>query len=463
MPHPIVCQDERLRQYLQSFRALFSGPQYKHFVTVLMALLVGKEGHTLSQLSHAIYGKKSLSSLSRFFSEAPWSHKLISQSNFFRFCREMQPKIEKERQDLFKEKKKRKRCGPCKKPLVTGYLIGDDSTMSKPKGVKMQGIGRHHSTTYNKRVTGHSLVQCLYTVLGRSCPLEPLLYRQKKTAEKEEVPFLSKVDLMIQQIQRFMPPAGTVTHVLLDSWYNGKRLWKAALDRKFHITTGIKRNRWLRVPCEITADTHKGWKWQQLDDYAASLPESAYQECSSPRDPQKKILVHVVDTRVKKLYRCQMILIRKKLTDPLSCARFWVTSDLEADAQTCLNVMSIRWEIEVFFEDMKELLGIDRYQLMTSTALLRYWTVCWVAFSFLEEMRDMLKQRKGGREQRDYRTEILDKNGKDRESSQEEHHVTLGQSLRYVQDIHQELFLEWVYHHAFSGIPVKELHALLIA
>ena len=38
MPHPIVCQDERLRQYLQSFQALFSRPQYEHFVTVLMAL-----------------------------------------------------------------------------------------------------------------------------------------------------------------------------------------------------------------------------------------------------------------------------------------------------------------------------------------------------------------------------------------------------------------------------------------
>jgi hypothetical protein len=44
---------------------------------------------------------------------------------------------------------------------------------------------------------------------------------------------------------------------------------------------------------------------------------------------------------------------------------------------------------------------------------------------------------------------------------QKEHHVTLGQALRYVQETHQELFLEWVYHHAFSGVPVKNLYALL--
>ncbi len=59
---------------------------------------------------------------------------------------------------------------------------------------------------------------------------------------------------------------------------------------------------------------------------------------------------------------------------PWSFARFWVTSDLTADAQTCLNVIGVRWDIEVFFEDMKELFGIDQYQLMTTTALLRYWT-----------------------------------------------------------------------------------------
>lgn len=460
MPHPIVCQDERLRQYLQSFQALFSRPQYKHFVTVLMGLLLGEAGHTLSHLHRAVSGKKSLSSLSRFLSEAPWNHQYVNQYNFSRFCRLMQAKIDEERQRKFAELKKQKKRGRRPVPFVTGYLIGDDSTMFKPKGVKMQGIGKHHSTTHDTQVIGHSLVQCLYTVLGRSCPLEPLLYRQKKTAEKEEVPFVSKIDLMIQQIRNFVTPSGTETHILLDSWYNCKAIWKAARDRKFKITTGIRRNRSLRVSCEVTPDTLKGWKWQRLDDYAASLPESAYQQCFSPRNPGKKVYVHVVDTRVRKLYRCKVIIVRKSLNDPLSAVRFWVTSDLEADAQTCLNVISIRWEIEVFFEDMKELLGIDQYQLMTTTALLRYWTLCWIAFSFLEEIRHYLKHNK---EQIEMKTEIPKEYETELEVYQKEDHATLGQARRKVQESHQELFLEWVYHHALSGTPVKDLHALLIA
>jgi DDE superfamily endonuclease len=164
MPHPIVCQDERLRQYLQSFHAVFSRPQYKHFVTVLMGMLLGEAGHTLSHIHRAVSGKKSVSSLSRFFSEAPWDHQYINQYNFSRFCELMQAKIDEERQRKFEEIKRRNRRSRRSMPFVTGYLIGDDSTMSKPKGVKMQGIGKHYSSTHDKTITGHSLVQCLYTV-----------------------------------------------------------------------------------------------------------------------------------------------------------------------------------------------------------------------------------------------------------------------------------------------------------
>jgi len=71
MPHPIVCLDERLRKYLYTFHALFSRPQFEHFVTVLVALLMSLEGQTLSQLHRAVAGKKSLSSISRFLSQAP--------------------------------------------------------------------------------------------------------------------------------------------------------------------------------------------------------------------------------------------------------------------------------------------------------------------------------------------------------------------------------------------------------
>jgi len=238
-----------------------------------------------------------------------------------------------------------------------------------------------------------------------------------------------------------------MTHILLDSWYSAKKIWKAARDRGFQITTGLRCNRSLRVPCD---NDPKGWEWQKLSDYVASLSESMYQLCSNPRNPEKKVWVHVVDTRVKKLYRCKLIIIRQNLDDPFSEVRYWASSDLAADVQTLLEHISTRWEIETFFGDTKELLGIDQYQLMTTTALLRYWTVCWIAFSFLEEIRDELKHQKHQKE------------GENQEN-RKDHPVTLGQARKEVQKTHQKLFLEWIYKHAFSGTPVEELFASLVA
>jgi hypothetical protein len=93
---------------------------------------------------------------------------------------------------------------------VTGYLIGDDSTLHKRKGKKMQGLGRHHPTTEGKRGRGHSLVLALYVLVGRHCPLVPVMYRQKTVCQAEGVPFHSKVALMERCMGSFQPLAGTL-------------------------------------------------------------------------------------------------------------------------------------------------------------------------------------------------------------------------------------------------------------
>lgn len=109
-------------------------------------------------------------------------------------------------------------------------------------------------------------------------------------------------------IRTFEPVAGTQTHGLLDCWYSAKRLWRAARERGFLITTGLKSNRWLRV-----ADPRApaGWAWQQLSDYTAKLAASDYVRIAWPKGDQQ-VYVHIVTTRVRKLYRCQVVIVRRR-------------------------------------------------------------------------------------------------------------------------------------------------------
>jgi DDE superfamily endonuclease len=432
MPVPIICLDDELRHFAERFAVLFSQPQYQYFVTVLLGLMQCEGRRTLSGLLREVGKPPSLAGLSRFLSEAPWSQDELVASWLRHFREEMPPRVEAQRERQRQLQPKRR--GRPKQPLVTGDVIGDDSTMAKPKGQKMEGLGKHHSTTQDKRIVGHSLVQGLYVLLERSCPLAPQLYRQQVVCATEDVPFQSKIDLMETLIRTFEPVAGTVTHLLLDSWYCAKCLWRAARERDFLITTGLKSNRWLRVADQTAT---QGWHWQRLSDYAAALGESDYMQLPWPRGG-KTVYVHVVTTSVRKLYRCQVVIVRQSLDAPLSQARYWASSDLQADPQTLLAHIAARWDIEVLFGDSKEELGMDHYQLMSATAILRFWTLAMLAFVFLEEEQHRLHL-------------------------QRQRPVTLGEARREIQRRHRRLVLQWLHTQFQSGVQPDALYDLLAA
>jgi hypothetical protein len=434
MPIPIVCVDSGLRQFAASFRPYFSKPQSKYFVIVLLGMLLCQGRHTLTGLLQPVSEPASVSGLSRFLSEAPWSATAVAGEWQSQFYSEMAPLVQAEHRR--QRQQRAKRPGRPKRTLVTGYLIGDDSTMHKVKGEKMDGLGKHHSTTLDKRVPGHSLVQSLYVVLGRRCPLLPQMYRQKAVCEREGVPFQSKVEMMRQTILSFEPLAGTVTHVLLDTWYTAKALWQAARQRGFLITSGLKGNRWLRIEDESAPN---GWRWQRLDAYAATLPPTAYTRVLWPSQAGEHVVyAHVITTRVRKLYRCQVIIVRNSLTAPIPQARFWASSDLEADLATLIHHMAMRWQIEVLFADAKEELGIDHYQLLDATAILRFWTLALLVYYFLDRQRHRWRQ-------------------------PDQPLLTIGETRRELQRLHQQHFLDWLFEQFRSGAQAAHLFRQLTA
>ena len=166
---PIICMDGRLRQFATSFRACFSTPQRRYFEIVLLAVLLCQEAKTLTGLLRHVGAGVTLSGLSRFLAKAPWSTADVAQTWRKRFDMHVTPLVAAAHARQQAERPKRR--GRPAASVVTGYLIGDDATMEKVRGKKMAGLGQHHSTTAGTRVVGHSLVQGLYVVQGRQCPL----------------------------------------------------------------------------------------------------------------------------------------------------------------------------------------------------------------------------------------------------------------------------------------------------
>jgi len=382
---PIICADPRLRQFAASFRSCFSQPQFQYFVTVLLAVLLCLEAATCSGLQRAVCFGRSLAGLSRFLARAPWSPAAVAAVWTAHFRTQLAPAIAAERARRSAARPPR----PGRPPvtLVTGYLAGDDSVCAKPRAHQpvrganpvrvprpMASIGRHYPSTAGRTVQGHDLVLTHYMLLGRGCPQLPALYRQRGVCAQQHLPFQSKIDLMDEQIRRFVPLPGTKTHIVLDSWYGCKQLWKLARTLGYAITTGLKSNRWLWV---ADATAPGGGRWQRLSDYAAGLSAADYQAVEWPSGSGgHQVWVHVRRVRVRKLYTCQVILVRESLTGPVSGVRYWASSDLVADANGLVGHIAARWGSEVLIAEVKEL-GLDHYQVLSPEGICGGGRWCW--------------------------------------------------------------------------------------
>ena len=103
-----------------------------------------------------------------------------------------------------------------------------------------------------------------------------------------------------------------------------------------------------------------------------------------------------------------------------------------------LSHIGARWDIEVLFADGKEELGLDQYQLMSATALVRFWTLAMLAYVLLEEERHRLQE-------------------------QWQRHVTIGEARREIQRRHRRHVLDWLHGLFQSGVEPDALYELLSA
>jgi len=430
MPKPIVCLSEQLRQFAELFRSCFSKRQWKYFVTVLLGLIECEERRTLQGLLRNVWEKISLSGLSRFLGRWSWSAEAVAQTWQDDFQAEVIPLVQAEH--ARQREARPKRTGRPRATVVTGYLVLDDSVQFKPQGRRMEGLGRHYSGCEKRKVSGHSLFTALYLVQGRRCPLAPRLYRQQKVCKREGVPFHSKLDMAVSTVQEFEPVPRTHTHVLTDAWYHCYRLRRAVGHRGWDLSGRLKKNRRMRPG----GDRSK--PYVRLDEYAATLAAADWVEANWPsQQGGHQVFVHAVSTWVRKLGPTLVLITRLRRDEPLSEARYWGSTLVDADTQTVIDILAMRWSIETLFEDYKDLLGIDHYQLMRATAIVRFWTLVSCLAYFLDEHRAQLHQK------------------------QPDVHFTLGDACRDIRGQHQQNLLTWLEAQFHSGVTAEQMSVRL--
>jgi len=430
MPQPVIIQDATLRQFARSLGAIFTLPQWKYFVTVLLGLLHGDETHTLSGLLRQVAISVTVSGLSRFLQKAPWSVHDLTVARQSRFNAQVAPEVAQAHAQQRVQHPPRR--GRPRQTVVTGFLILDDSTHVKRYARAVEGQGWHYSSSDRRLMPGHSLFQSVYCLLGHQLPLTLQMYRQQSVCTEEGVPFQSEVDMAEHEIRTFTPPPGTHTHVLVDSWYTSRRIWRAVRQRGWDITGGLKSNRRLRI---ILPDGQR--TWLSLADYAASLTPKDFQAVVWPNQGGGQMVYgHLIRTRVKKLGPCQVLIVKPAAEAPQSQVRYWATSRLLDSLEQVVAAAAQRWTVEALFADFKELMGSDHYQLRSAQAIVRFWALGLCLYQYLDEQRLRL-QRECGR------------------------HVTLGETRTWVRKRHSDLLLRWLCLQFAAGADATQVRCQL--
>jgi len=430
MPQPVYIQDPRLTQYMLLFSGVFSLPQWKYFVTVLLGLLHCDERRTLSALLRHLAVGVTIFGLCHFLRIAPWSVDKLTAVRQAHFYEQMEPLVAAAHAELRAQQPRRR--GRRKRTVVTGYLILDDSTHEKRYARAQEGLGHHYSSTEKKVVQGHSLFQSVYVLLGQLLPLTPRLYRRKQTCEAEGVSFASKIDLAYAEVTTFQPPAGVHTHLLMDSWYMAKRIWRAALERGWDVTGGLKSNRVIRL---IAPDGTR--QWVPVRDHAASLTAKDFQLILWPTEEgSKTVYAHLIETWVRKLGPCQVLIVKPDPQASPEQTRYWATSRLEDSLEQVVAHVAQRWTIEQLFADFKELMGSDHYQFRSAQGIVRFWALGLCLFQFLDQVRATHYRLKGER-------------------------LTLGQARQQIRESHEAGLLDWIYDQVQAGATRNEIRQAL--
>jgi hypothetical protein len=429
MAHPIIIQDSSLRNYLANFRAVIRPAQWRYFETVLMGLIHCQASRTLSGMLRPLAVFVTVWQLSRFLVSPRWSTLKLAQARYTSFCAEVQPLVAAAHAS--QHVKRSGKQGRPKATVVTGYLIFDDSTHVKRYAQTMGGLGRHYSSADQRPMPGHSLFQGVYLLEGHQYPLEPQMYIQKAVCEQAGLPFRSKVNMTLQAVEHFAPLADTHTQVLVDSWYLNKALWKVVKQRGWDLSGGLKANHKLYV----LDPTLARFTWMRLDDFASVLSAEPFEPVGWPSQAgEQRVWACLIRTRIKKLGACQLLLVRPTADAPVSQTRFYLTTRLEETLEQVVATLALRWTVETLFADFKELLGSDQYQLHSGEAIRRFWALGLCMYQYLASLR--------------LRLEKLRK-----------HHVTLGETLAWLRQRHDDLALDWACALCAQGIPRQQILA----
>jgi hypothetical protein len=315
------------------------------------------------------------------------------------------------------------------------WMLVIDTTYHGTVSQNMENLlffSRHQNP--RQRNTGNYafLMALLLTDQGGRLTLPRKSYYTKDYGRKKRRQYRSLNDLAAALIREVKVPDQVDVTVVYDSAFDAKQVHRAARERGFHEVFPLDPNRNLSASSQVAADELRGQKvvhwtrtWPREDFTLLELQvdkedhvffRRRHRDNLRPKKTRRRYAVAARCATVSKLGDGLIVasykenpkvpLVAGESADWWAChtgpvpydrhqrpqpkrwqAKVLACTDATATARQVVEWYEVRWQIEVFFRELKSRMQFGRYVLMKFEAVERYLDLLLMGFLLLEQQR----------------------------------------------------------------------------
>jgi len=332
--------DIPLSSTLEEYRACFSKPQFRHFETYLAGLMLnGKNEKNIMDISSSALEGRSQSSLNRFLHGTKWSSRALDHVRLDSYAR----------------------------GKSGGVLILDDTLIQK-SGHSMEGAGWLFDHSQGRNIWSHCYVTTLYSDGEDRVPMHLVPYFKKEVCSNTGRTFRTKLELAIDLIDRgleYVRPKA----VVFDSWFGSQELMDHIEWKGLPFITEAKGNRLIQIdsgPVQAQVLLTR----LSADVFRAIEGDGQYRYC------MERV------TEIKGGMTVKFLFFKEKQDD--KGALVLMTNALDMPVQDVLGYYKMRWDVEVFYRDCKQYLGMGEYQVRKIDVGVTHLLLVMLAYTILK-------------------------------------------------------------------------------
>ena len=402
MQLPIVNVAPLVKEHSERFRKVFANSkQFRHFENYLTGLIV-LENKSMANIARCILDSADKTNISRYLSEAPWRYERLNDER----VSYMQLQT-----------------ASYQRPASESVLAIDD-TLCEHVGSLFDYVDNHYNHSNGQYPLAHNLVTSHYVSGAVRYPVDASLYRryeeftnwetfvenhfpvteipkQKKERaafhkqvdehlltdpafrELDEA-FKTKITIASELIEKAVDRKLLFEWTLFDGWYLAPEFLAVLKRLNKDWLSILKQNRNLETnSIHLRDESGKPIAFDRsqikVSELVPLIPQNAYKPITIDG---RTYYTFTMTVRIPSLGKVRIVV---SFDNPELQGRYvvLVTNRTDCNAKRIISTYLLRWPIETFYQDGKQLLGLDEYCMRTAQAFQKHWSLVFVAYSLL--------------------------------------------------------------------------------